>query len=178
MERTIIGKRFQEAYLIEQQATQFEERFAGRGRFYVRGWKLFKEYPIAGVGLGNYQLYANDRLRPHTDYVIILAETGLIGFLFYFGAYSIILLNLIKAFRSAKTEDDKYTCQFFLAAVIVILIIAAGRWNYSHIPTYIFLATAGVAARTVLARANPSFKKYHKDTPAFKLKSISKPHSV
>lgn len=67
------------------------------------GWDIFKEHPLLGVGAGDvrqevrerYALLAPDRpvIIPHNQWVIILAGTGLIGCIVFFGAFVWLLLS-------------------------------------------------------------------------------------
>lgn len=67
------------------------------------GWDIFKEHPLLGVGAGDirqevrtrYALLAPDRpvIIPHNQWVIILAGTGILGGIVFFGAFVWLLLS-------------------------------------------------------------------------------------
>lgn len=84
-------------------------------------YHVFKEHPLMGVGMGNWQIYYPDAAltglwrcedlnvtfqRPHNDFLWILSETGIIGFnLFLFFLVGIILF-LIKCITSITAHKQ------------------------------------------------------------------------
>lgn len=68
------------------------------------GWELFGASPLFGIGIGNSPLFSGveDRLfTPFSLYLLLLAETGLLGFAAF------CLLILIPSFRSLKAIGTK-----------------------------------------------------------------------
>jgi hypothetical protein len=63
----------------------------------------FSKFPLFGLGGGNFQTvstnYISQRHRLHNIYVELLAETGLPGAVFYFGAVSMVLWKGLKTNR-------------------------------------------------------------------------------
>lgn len=73
---------------------------------------MIKEHPVLGVGINNYAFrvapYIPFKLRyawtyiVHNEYLLMLAETGAIGFLLY---YSLLLLALVLLWRITRSSD-------------------------------------------------------------------------
>ncbi len=91
-----------------------EGSFRGRSSEMLTGLKMFSENPLLGVGAGNYpnnyqeytrhiglELSSGER-DPHSLYVQILAETGIIGGLTFIGFAALLLVNLSLAQQSIK----------------------------------------------------------------------------
>lgn len=60
---------------------------------YVAALKIFKDYPVFGVGVKNFRFFCHDKkynapwactTHPHNTYIQLLSETGIIGFSFIF----------------------------------------------------------------------------------------------
>lgn len=75
-------------------------------------WRMYKDYPIAGVGIGNYKsLYFEKYMSPnsiehlghaHNVPLQLLAETGIIGFIGYSTFFGYVLLESFKRWRTKK----------------------------------------------------------------------------
>lgn len=90
----------------------------GRGRFEIwkSSWKIFKQSPLTGVGLGNWKIVTlkeeNEtsknlilRYKAHNDFVEITTETGIFGGLFFAAIFLFIWLTFLKAlFKKSKEE--------------------------------------------------------------------------
>ncbi len=57
--------------------------FGERAIYFVRGYKVFEENPVFGVGYGNYGIYADSKFRNHVEYMAQLSEGGIVGELLY-----------------------------------------------------------------------------------------------
>lgn len=91
-----------------------EASFRGRTSEMLTGLNMFVKNPLLGVGAGNYpnnyQEYTEElglELRtgerdPHSLYVQILAETGLVGMISFLGFSILLLVNLSRARQSIE----------------------------------------------------------------------------
>lgn len=91
-----------------------ESSFRGRSSEMLTGLNMFIKNPLLGVGAGNYpnnyQEYTEElglELRsgerdPHSLYVQILAETGIVGGITFLGFSILLLANLSRARRSVS----------------------------------------------------------------------------
>ena len=106
-----------------------------RLQLWDKSYDMIKHYPLAGVGLGNWQihfpnatlkgLYRAEDLnftfqRPHNDILWIIAELGFIGFNFYFIFIFSIIIFLIS---TIKTNGNK---KFTLTEPLLCLIAIIG----------------------------------------------------
>jgi O-antigen ligase len=107
----------------------------GRFLFYRVGWNLFTMYPATGVGLGNFQVAlpryisggslvaaSGTGTYAHSNYIEILADTGIIGFILYFSVYAALFLRLI---RARKSVTDPRRKSLFVMLLSFLIIIAA-----------------------------------------------------
>ena len=107
-----------------------------RFRYFAAAFETIKEKPLTGVGIGNWELasipfeknYMKSYIVPyhvHNDYLETAAETGIIGFLLYYGFISSILFFLIKnIFFHSKNKIDKRLLFIFLISFTSYLIDA------------------------------------------------------
>ena len=87
---------------------EFKERSSGHARLEI--WQtsalIFKEHPVIGVGLNNFEYHYRQTLprvafpplewlvaQPHSLYLALLTQTGLLGFL----AFSWIIIRFFKS---------------------------------------------------------------------------------
>jgi putative inorganic carbon (HCO3(-)) transporter len=110
-------ERFQSLFLLaptNQNGIYQESSFRGRSSEMLTGLAMFTEHPLLGVGAGNYpnnyqkythlvglELRSGER-DPHSLYVQILAETGIVGAVAFAGFSILLLINLHRARRSIE----------------------------------------------------------------------------
>jgi O-antigen ligase len=113
------------------------DNFGDRGVFYYYGWKVFEESPITGVGLGNYRFFNSAGLGQHSEYMIQLAELGIIGFFLFIAFYYQIFKNLaaIKRVSSNRKEANIYR-----ACIIIILVMITATRMYRVWQLFIIVA--------------------------------------
>ncbi|PIX16121.1 hypothetical protein CO110_10300 [Candidatus Desantisbacteria bacterium CG_4_9_14_3_um_filter_40_11] len=81
---------------------QSEESAFSRIELYKAGWSMWKDYPILGVGPGNFRYICKQYYQgpgskarvSHNTYFQLLSETGIIGFLLYMLFIFLILKDL------------------------------------------------------------------------------------
>lgn len=130
LENTGLGERIlstttQSDGMAFETGNAFLDSFGDRGFFYYRGWEVFKENPILGIGLGNFKNYNQFELAQHSEYMIQLAELGVIGFLLFFIFYYFIFKYLI--ILKKKTENKREVELYVGYILIVLLMITATR---------------------------------------------------
>ncbi|SEN38186.1 O-antigen ligase [Luteibacter sp. UNCMF331Sha3.1] len=82
-----------------------EESAAGRVDAWYAGLEMFRDNPAFGVGAGNFTEY--NELTAHNSFVLVLAETGFIGFVLWiaFVGYGFwMMLSIVRHHRDA-TDD-------------------------------------------------------------------------
>jgi O-antigen ligase len=94
-----------------------------RTPLFASAWKMFRNYPLAGAGVGMYeklvkkpeyalpQDYPNpDKrlyLHPHSVYLEVMAETGVIGlavFFYFFAAYFYLVFTFLRRINDRDTK--------------------------------------------------------------------------
>ncbi|MCM4174101.1 hypothetical protein DHD32_21775 [Arenibacter sp. TNZ] len=103
------------------------DKFGDRGIFYYRGWEVFIEQPLTGIGLGNFKDYNENKLAQHSEYMIQLTELGLIGFTLFFLFYLSIFKNL---FRIKNILINKRENELFIGYVLIILLMITATRMY------------------------------------------------
>lgn len=98
------------------------------------GLRMWFDHVIAGVGIGQFSVrlpfYGWDLLQPrylvlgpHNMYIGVLAETGLVGFLFFAAMFVVSLRSLLRASHSDKPKVKELAATWI---VIFVLILMAG----------------------------------------------------
>lgn len=101
---------------------------------WYKSLEMFKDNPFFGVGPGNWRInipkYGLNGFetgieqgikhfqRTHNDYIWVLCETGIIGFIFYFSAFIFVLILSIKKFF--YSDDNKEKLLSFLIAISIL----------------------------------------------------------
>ncbi len=83
----------------------------GRIEGFHVGMKMFNEFPIAGVGIGNFMEYRKSHidgieLQPHNLIGQVLGETGLLGLISFVFMVLITLFNFLRVKALTKSSDD------------------------------------------------------------------------
>ncbi len=89
-----------------QELNADEESASGRVDAWYSGMDMFKSHPLFGVGAGNFTEY-ND-LTAHNSFVLVLAETGFIGFVIWlaFVGYSFWMVLAVLRHKPAVTTSE------------------------------------------------------------------------
>ena len=119
-------KKFQDIF-------EYKERSSGHARLEIwqTSWLIFKEHPILGVGLNNFETLYRETIprvafpplewlvaQPHNLYLALLAQTGLLGFL----AFLWIIIQFLKS-TNRDTRNASYKLQVTsFAAMSAILL--------------------------------------------------------
>lgn len=133
MSNTLIGKR------LEQIDSESDRT---RIQMYQEGLSMIAEYPLFGVGLDNYRALSSSGLYSHSDYIEVVATTGIAGGIIYYSIYGLIWRRLSRIKKMTDNPDVIHTVGLLKAAIITILLIALGRPNLTSKVTWIFLAGA------------------------------------
>lgn len=109
---------------------EFQERSSGHARLEIwqTSWLIFKEHPILGVGLNDFEYHYRKNLprvafpplewlvaQPHSLYLALLTQTGLLGFLAF-------LWIIVRFFQIKNDTGFKFQVSSFMAVLSVILI--------------------------------------------------------
>ena len=149
-ESTFLGERLQETTTLTSLAEREQERLG----YYEQLPDVLEKHPLSGVGLGRWTQISYTGKAPHSEYVAVFGETGLIGGILYFGLYVILIVRLKKGMAWHGKAGEAIVPKILLTVVITLLLVAAGRWNYSNPFHYALLGgIIGYAWRYRLTRA-------------------------
>jgi O-antigen ligase len=139
MENTLIGQRFDKAIVTGRQYNPTDIKMLNllgdKSFFYISGWEMFIDHPITGVGLNNFLVYSPIEIVIHSEYIVQLAESGLIGVSLYFLFMFWIGRNL---YQHWKYYDYNEIIYVLIGAYATIIFISALSWTYS-IPRYFII---------------------------------------
>lgn len=140
---TALGQRFQETTTAAQENKKLQtktvlDNFGDRGIFYYYGWKMFLNNPITGVGLQNFKKVSDlFDSNIHSEYMVHIAEGGVIGTSLFFLFYYWIGKQLKRAYNKFK-KLRKITI-IYIAGFVAVLSINTAAWTYDNITIFILL---------------------------------------
>ena len=124
----------------------------GRARLYQKGFEIFLTSPLLGVGLDVFRTaqleFRTIGNNSHSNYLEILAGTGIAGLLCYFSMYYFWWGRLLKA--KSLLSDPTYAVHITTAfALAVILLVMDVAW-VSYYEKLTLLVVAGLIAEANL----------------------------
>jgi len=162
---------FDEFYLrpigaLESWARQLWARNAGgvRSWDWWVGWEMFKDYPVTGIGLGNYKLnflpykaeflasprgedfdfYIDRAAQAHNEYVQVLAEMGILGTL---ALLSFLALLVVTIWMRLRASDETCRLDLLLFGCGILTFVAHALVSFpAHLPssTLVLVVTGGL----------------------------------
>lgn len=161
IEKTFIGGRFQQ---IESDATMFNTtniqilNFLGdRASYYILGWEVFLDNAFTGIGLRNFMYYTGFTHGLHTEYMVQLAECGVIGTLLFVLFNWSVGRSLIRVLL--LNRENKKSALILVGAFLSILFMNLTAWTYAF---PIYFAIYGVIIANVNQLLNQSKSLYRK----------------
>lgn len=123
------------------------------------GWDIFLEYPIFGVGLGNFrevarQVYNDPFYRPpHNSYIWALSEGGIFTFLLFLLLYWMTLRDIRWIQRSPATPSDlRWIAAALEPSLLLLLFYSFFADMWLNPITYILIVLTVVFKRYVSCR--------------------------
>jgi tetratricopeptide (TPR) repeat protein len=100
--------------------------------------EMYRDYIFTGVGQGNWRIvlpkYGTDGLRseggqiffnrPHNDFVGVLSEIGVFGFIIYLSLFVIIFNNFFRIIKGESSHDFKIFSLFLFGSFVSFFIIS------------------------------------------------------
>lgn len=130
---------FENSLLFNRLLILFKSPDQGRIGMYNDAWRIFKEYPLFGVGMQQYRVVSVYQTYSHSTYAEAIANTGIIGSILYFSVYFILALRYIKIFFN-KTLDieilKKFRIMIFMFAMTIFLGI--GVIHFYDLLSFVF----------------------------------------
>lgn len=100
-------------------------------------WEVFKDYPLLGVGISNFQNFNRLGLYAHNNYMELLAGVGMVGTVIF---YSIYYFSL-KAIAKIKDLNLKIIFVFFIF-ILLIMDIAVVSYGSKYLLYILVFITA------------------------------------
>jgi len=111
-----------------------------RVQLYKEAFYAFSDNPVFGIGLDNFRLYSSSGLYAHSNYMELLADTGLIGFCIYYFIYVKIWMFSSKIRKlENNTEQAVFLSGLFKCVFVLVLIIGTGSVQYDNFTHWIIL---------------------------------------
>lgn len=137
LDYTYIGERFSNVAEVASDFgagdNLFLQMMGDRAYFYIRGYEVFQDHMLTGIGLGNFQHLTDSYNVLHTEYMVQLCENGIVGTVLFVCFYLYILVKLISMLKK-KPQMNRITI-IMLGAFLAIVFINFTAWTYSF-PIY------------------------------------------
>jgi O-antigen ligase len=99
MDHTVLGRRLND---IEETSKLYNKTniavfdlLGDRTYYYLKGWELFVKHPVTGIGLRNFRIKTGSKETMHSEYMVQLAEGGIIGsFLFILFSFWFLIQSI------------------------------------------------------------------------------------
>jgi O-antigen ligase len=95
-------------------------------------YNMFKDQPLLGHGPKMFRIICKDKTyvtginpcmtHPHNFYIQLLAETGIIGFLFLFSAFAYVIYIALRQFKSIILKEKRPISDYQVCLLAVILV--------------------------------------------------------
>jgi O-antigen ligase len=123
------------------------------------GWDIFLEYPVFGIGLGNFrevarQVYNDPFYRPpHNSYIWALSEGGIFCFILFLLLYYVTIRDIRWVQRSPATPDDlRWIAAALEPSIYLLLFYSFFADMWLNPITYILIIVTIVFKRYVSSR--------------------------
>lgn len=127
------------------------QTFGQRGAIWRAGWELFREHPVAGVGLGAFsvgiQHVLGDEAVAHNAFLTVLTETGIIGFSLFCAAMYVSIFPL----RRMPQGDRRF---WFVTLLVWFLGAMSLSWAQRKATWFLFALLAVYVSRPPGERAD------------------------
>jgi len=103
------------------------------------GWQMFKDHPIVGVGDNEITLVYKKYKEPeingegshlHSNYIMILATNGILGFIFYMSLMVFLFFKFLKFYRECNLPEDRLLILGTILGFIAFHIAGITEWEY------------------------------------------------
>ena len=103
------------------------------------GWKMFLDHPVTGVAdnkileiYSQYKTpeYHSEGVHLHNNFMMILATTGVIGFIAFSGLFIALISGLIRLMKIFDDQNKKLLTQGSLLVVVSFLIAGVFEWSF------------------------------------------------
>lgn len=175
MDETGLGTRIhddiEEAGLSEfySTGTAFDYIAGERIYYYVVGVEIFKEHTLTGIGLNNFRPYTGGEYPMHVEWLVHLAEGGIIAFVLYVAFLILLFITVLRSREKMPVKVMRYftLCTMLFSASfassyeqeipVILYSIILSAMNFSAISTHASINSIPQNEFTIL-----HFKKHRK----------------
>ncbi len=129
---------------------------------------IYRDNIFLGVGTGNWKIvlpaYGTDGLRseegivmftrPHNDYLGVLSENGIFGFVFYIGFFFTLIYYMYRLMKKNIDKSEKTLLIFLFSGLVGYMVIAMLSFPGERVEHSVFL---GLYASYIIALYNKHF---------------------
>lgn len=124
-----------------------------RLKIWEKTMQLIKDKPVFGAGPGNWKIaipaYGTEGLvwakgfyvpdRPHNVYLLVAAETGIPGAVFYFGMWAVIAIIAFRAIAKPGSEDMRILVILMLAGLTAFAVDCLFGWPAERVEHSLYM---------------------------------------
>jgi O-antigen ligase len=147
-----------------------------RMQFWENSIAMFKDHPVFGVGLGNFQVefpkYGLEKFheykiaqgeitlqRPHNDFLNILCENGILGFAAFAAIFGIVFYCLFSLIKNAETPAEKWKFIYIFCGICAYAVISFFDFPFERIEHQVLLMLLfAISIAAYYSRKSPSLK--------------------
>lgn len=132
----LIGFRFEGVLNLFNKKNAVDASITGRKQLINAGMEIVRQYPIFGVGAGNYAYVAYNKFHiwrevySHSNLIELLSGLGIVGFLIYYIPKIVCICGLLNILKR-EHKNKNITC-FFLTFIICELIFDYSCITYNN----------------------------------------------
>ena len=133
MDNTEVGERLSntdDTADVDLQTGTILDLLGERAWYYYLGWLNFLDNPLFGIGLWHFDTYNKYGLPLHSEYMIHIAEGGIIAAILYFSFILFILFKLVRNFLYSRDAISFILLMMFLSYLFVG--ITAREFYYAY----------------------------------------------
>ena len=105
-------------------ATDVDQSLLSRTNFIEVGWNIFLKHPILGVGINNAKLYNYQEVYLHNNFVEMLSNGGIVGFLLYYLLYIYLFWQCFRKRKQIRLIEHMGLC------FIILFVMTINHWAY------------------------------------------------
>jgi len=161
----IFSSVFPEEILIKERVDSIINLEAGRRFEIFRGFfDMFIDYPLLGVGLGNFRYYISDyigfQIAPHNNLISVAGQAGFFGLLAFLWLSVAPILILLRQIKLDDFGNDRILLIGFFASIIGYqingLFHTSYVWNLYWIVLGLAMATVSIMCRQSISKIEHS----------------------
>lgn len=122
-----------------------------RSSLIEKGIDIFSENPVIGAGLGSFMFYDDDSFISHNDYILVLAEQGIIGLLIFI----VLIFNYVKlSYLNYKYEKRNLDIFLVMSGLSIYLLFINAYDNFYLWTTMAMVSSINTNTRKNLTKNN------------------------